>query len=149
MNKITQHFTLAEMTATDHKEFKGGLVLMATENKAKLEALCWHLEAIRAIIQSPMAITSGIRSKELNKVIGGSAKSQHCLIEAADFIPQNKSAILAFNDIYKSGYPFGQLILEKRGIGYLIHFGIGVKRETLYSPKLGKYEAYDISKLGV
>lgn len=146
--KITPHFTLQEMTTTDYEEFKTSIVKTANANKEKLTALCWHLEAIRAIIGSPLTITSAIRSKELNSAIKGSKTSQHLVVEAADFIPTKKSAIMAFNEIVKSGYPFGQLILEKRGIGYLIHFGIGDKRQTLFSKKAGSYEPYDISKVG-
>ena len=69
------------------------------------------------------------------------------MVEAADFIPTKKSAVEAFKEIIESGYPFGQLILEKRGLGYLIHFGVGEKRQTLYSAKLGNYEPYDILKI--
>lgn len=146
--KITPHFTLQEMTTTDYEEFKTSIVKTANANKEKLEKLCWHLEAIRAIIGSPLAITSAIRSKELNSAIKGSKTSQHLVVEAADFIPSKKTAILAFNEIVRSGYPFGQLILEKRGIGYIIHFGAGEKRQTLFSKKIGQYEDYDIDKLG-
>lgn len=146
--KITPHFTLQEMTTTDYEEFKTSIVKTANANKEKLEKLCWHLEAIRAIIGSPLAITSAIRSKELNSAIKGSKTSQHLVVEAVDFIPTKKSAIMAFNEIVKSGYPFGQLILEKRGIGYLIHFGVGDKRQTLFSKEAGKYEPYDVSKVG-
>lgn len=146
--KITPHFTLQEMTTTDYEEFKNSIVKIANANKEKLEKLCWHLEAIRAIIKSPLTITSAIRSKELNIAIKGSKTSQHLVVEAADFIPTKKSAIMAFSEIVKSGYPFGQLILEKRGLGYLIHFGIGNKRETLFSAKQGNYEPYDVSKVG-
>ena len=148
MTRITPHFTINEMTTTGYEEFKTSIVKIANKNKEKLEKLCWHLEAIRAIIGCPLAITSAIRSEELNRAIKGSKTSQHLVVEAADFIPTKKSAILAFNEIVKSGYPFGQLILEKRGIGYLIHFGIGEKRQTLFSKQAGQYEPYDISKVG-
>lgn len=148
MTRITPHFTINEMTTTDYEEFKTSIVKIANKNKEKLEKLCWHLEAIRAIIGCPLAITSAIRSEELNRAIKGSKTSQHLVVEAADFIPTKKSAILAFSEIVKSGYPFGQLILERRGIGYLIHFGTGTKREILFSRKAGQYEPYDVSKVG-
>lgn len=146
--KITPHFTFEEMTTTDHSEFKESVELLGKQKLEELTALCWHLEAIRAIIGSPLTITSAVRSKELNSAIKGSKTSQHLVVEAADFIPTKKSAIMAFSEIVKSGYPFGQLILEKRGLGYLIHFGIGNKRETLFSAKQGNYEPYDVSKVG-
>ncbi|MBQ4493290.1 MAG: hypothetical protein II972_01620, partial [Elusimicrobiaceae bacterium] len=61
--KITPHFTFEEMTTTDHKEYKSSVELLAKENTDKLTALCWHLEALRAIVQSPLVITSGVRPK--------------------------------------------------------------------------------------
>jgi len=144
--KITPHFSFQEMTVTGHKEFKKSVELLAKEEYEKLETLCWHLEAIRAILKSPLSITSAVRSKELNKALGGSKTTQHVKVEAADFIPMKMKAQTALNEIVESGYPFGQLILEKRGLGFLIHFGTGTKKQCLYSPEQGKYEVYKADK---
>ena len=146
MTKITPHFSFEEMIVTDHSEFQKGVNLHAKENLEKLEMLCWHLEAIRAILKCPLAITSAVRTKELTKAIGGSKTSQHIKIEAADFIPMKKPADVAFKEIKESGYPFGQLILEKRYLGFIIHIGTGTKRQLLYSPTQGKYEAWQENK---
>jgi hypothetical protein len=146
MTKITPHFSFEEMIVTDHSEFQKGVKLYAKENLEKLEMLCWHLEAIRAILKSPLSITSAVRTKELTQAIGGSKTSQHIKIEAADFVPMKKKAQDAFEEIKESGYPFGQLILEKRYLGFIIHIGTGTKRQCLYSPEQGKYEAYKEGK---
>lgn len=146
MTKITPHFSFEEMIVTDHSEFQKGVKLHAKENLEKLEILCWHLEAIRAILKSPLSITSAVRTKELTQAIGGSKTSQHIKIEAADFVPMKKAADVAFKEIKDSGYPFGQLILEKRGDVLLIHIGIGTKRQLFYSPEQGKYEAWQENK---
>ena len=139
---ITPHFTFAELIKTNYLEYRSSVELLAKENLEKLDQLAWHLEALRSIIGSPLIITSAVRSEELNTALNGSKTSQHLRMEAVDFVPLNKGAKSALKAIVKSGYPFGQLILEKRGLGQIIHFGVGTKREVLYSPKQGVYEAW-------
>ena len=140
--QITKHFTLRELTTTDIEELKEKNY---EEGRLKLYELCkvaTLLENVRSILNSPMAITSGYRCKEVNDRIKGSKTSQHCKAEAADFIPLNLSAKEAFGLIIKSDLKYGQLILEKRGLGFIIHITIGEKRENLYSPAQGVYEKY-------
>ena len=104
--------------------------------------LGWRLGVLRAIIGLPLVIASAVRSEELNTVLGGRKTSQHVKIEAGDLVPTKEGAKSALKAIVRSGYPFGQLILEKRGLGHIVHFGVGTKREVLYSPKQGVYEAW-------
>ena len=139
---ITPHFTFAELTKTSYLEYRSSVELLAKENLEKLDQLAWHLEALRAIIGSPLVITSAVRSEELNTVLGGSKTSQRLKIEAVDFVPTKHGAKSGLKAIVRSGYPFGQLILEKRGLGQIVHFGVGTKREVLYSPKQGVYETW-------
>lgn len=138
--QLTKHFSLRELTTTDIKELQDKNY---EEGKLKLYELCKVailLESVRALLNSPMVITSGYRCKEVNDRIKGSKTSQHCKAEAADFIPQKISAQEAFDMIRKSDIKYGQLILEKRGAGHLIHASIGTKLENLYSPKAGVFE---------
>ncbi len=44
------------------------------------------LERIRSMLGSPIQITSGYRCEQLNRLVGGSASSQHMRCEAVDFI---------------------------------------------------------------
>ena len=139
---ITPHFSFEELTKTTYVEYKSSVERVAKENLDKLHELAWHLEALRGIINSPLVITSAVRSEELNTALNGSKTSQHLRVEAVDFVPIKKGAKSALKKIVNSGYPFGQLILEKRGLEQIIHFGVGTKREVLYSPKQGVYEVW-------
>jgi hypothetical protein len=72
-------------------------------------------EKIREHFGVPIHISSGYRSKELNKAVGGSATSQHCSGEAID-IDMDGSAngvtnAQVFNFI-KDNIEFDQLIWE-------------------------------------
>lgn len=139
---LTQHFSLEELTTTDILELKQKNF---EEGRKFIPELCKTanlLECVRKVIQSPMIITSGYRCAELNAhpKIKGSPTSQHCFGEAADFIPTKISAQDAAALIRQSDIQYGQLILEKRGQGHIVHISQGNKRENLYSPKAGVYE---------
>ena len=139
--KLTPHFTLEELTHTDEKDFRQINLDEGLKIKDKLVKLAEFAESVRSIIECPMTITSGFRCEQLNKKIGGSPFSQHRFAEAIDFIPLKISAFEAFAKIMISGIPYGQLILEKRGIGYILHISLGTKRQKLYQAKAGgKYE---------
>ena len=67
----------------------------------------------RDLIGTPIAITSGYRSKEINKLVGGVPNSQHCLGEAADcYVVQGPEYLLSV--LVKSGLAYDQAIVYKR-----------------------------------
>lgn len=138
--KLTEHFTLEELTRTDNKEFKELNAEQGKKRLYELSKLAMFAEQVRSIVNCPMIITSGYRCPELNKAIGGSSTSQHIKFEAIDFIPKSIDALNAFCAIALSCFNFGQLILEKRGLGYILHISMGNDRKTLYSANLGHYE---------
>ena len=73
------------------------------------------LDPLRESFGKPIIVTSGYRCKELNKAVGGAAKSQHMSGEAADIrtVEDSKSANKElFNLIIELGLPFDQLINE-------------------------------------
>ena len=73
------------------------------------------LDPLRESFGKPIIVTSGYRCKELNKAVGGAAKSQHMSGEAADIrtVEDSKSANKElFKLIIKLGLPFDQLINE-------------------------------------
>ena len=113
--RLSKNFTLKELTRSntalrlgiDNEPSKEGiykLTLLATE---VLQPLRDCLGALR--------ITSGFRSPELNKAIGGSTKSQHCKYEAVDlqyFKRGKMDNIKIYQALKELGLPFDQVILE-------------------------------------
>ena len=77
-----------------------------------LELIINVLQPIRVAINKPMIITSGFRSKELNKIIGGNSNSQHLTGSAVDFIVKGVEPENLVNFIVKMGIEFDQLINE-------------------------------------
>jgi hypothetical protein len=139
MTKLTEHFTIEELTTTDMEKFKKQNYEEGARRGHDLLILANFAEKIRAILNCAMVITSGYRCAELNAAIGGSPTSQHLFCQAIDFIPMGMSAEQAYSLIQNSELEYGQLILEKRGAGYIIHASTGIKHENLYSPEQGKY----------
>lgn len=139
--KLTPHFTDTELCTTDEKDLKEVNLVEGLKIKDKLLKLAEFGENVRAVLGCPLIVTSGFRCEQLNSRVGGSPMSQHRLCEALDIIPKDISAFEAFTRIVISGIAYGQLILERRGQGHILHISIGDKRQKLYSPKLGKYES--------
>lgn len=79
--KLSEHFSLSEFTKTSHKVDN----TPPPEVIKNLTTLCKEvLEPLRAHFNAPVIITSGYRSPTLNKLVGGSATSDHVLGRAAD-----------------------------------------------------------------
>lgn len=85
MTRLTQHFTLEELTASSTANAKG---IDNTPTKAVvacLTELCEEvLEPLRQAYGKPIHISSGYRSPKLNKAVGGASTSQHLYGQAAD-----------------------------------------------------------------
>ena len=72
-------------------------------------------EPIREYFDTPIYISSGYRSEALNKVIGGSDKSQHSEGQAFDIDQDNRNSPICNLDIFnyiKDNLTFDQLIFE-------------------------------------
>ena len=70
-------------------------------------------EPLRKFVGGPVKINSFFRSEKLNKVIGGSGKSQHCKGQAVDI--DDTFGVVANSDMYnyiKNNLDFDQLIWE-------------------------------------
>ena len=141
---LTEHFTFEELTRTDAAELQNKNRKQAENIKGCIIRLAEWAEAIRSALGNvPMIITSGYRCGKLNERVGGSATSQHVKAEAIDFRPIGIEPEQAFKMLAASNaVSFGQLILEKRGGRPFIHIGMGARRQLLYSPKAGAYEAW-------
>lgn len=83
--KLTEHFTLEELTRSEMAE---RLKIANSPNPTETDHLTFLakniLEKLRTRANRPLAITSGFRSRELNKAVGGAATSYHIHGMAAD-----------------------------------------------------------------
>ena len=84
-----------------------------------LKRLCENiLQPLRDYSKEPISISSGYRSPQLNRAIGGAKQSDHMTGKAADI--QTKNLDFAFGWI-KNNCKFKQLILEQSGYKRWIH----------------------------
>jgi zinc D-Ala-D-Ala carboxypeptidase len=111
--KLTQHFSLSELTRSQTATRKGIDNQPDDEQLANLVALCeCVLQPIRDHFGTSVRISSGLRVPELNAAIGGSTTSDHCKGMAADIeVPPIDNLELA-RWVEGSGLAFRQLILE-------------------------------------
>lgn len=84
--QLSPNFSLSEFTLSQTAARRG---INNDPPPAVIDALrllCENiLEPLRAAAGKPIRISSGYRSPLLNRMIGGSATSQHCFGQAADF----------------------------------------------------------------
>jgi len=104
---MTPHFTLAELTFTEHRAFDN------TPNAAQianLNRLALLLEDARALLGKPLMINSAFRSKAVNTAVGSKSTSQHLLGCAADFRVPGMTP----NEVVKAliALPYDQIIRE-------------------------------------
>jgi uncharacterized protein YcbK (DUF882 family) len=127
---LSKHFTYDELIHSNYA-IRHGLSNNPSPNiSGHLKQLADALEEVRALLNAPITISSGYRSMELNRAIGGSGKSAHMEGYAADFICPNfglpKKIVRA---IVESDIKFDQVICE----GTWVHFSIApaMRREAL------------------
>ena len=144
MKKLSEHFTYDEMTLSGTAVRKGIKNAPSPKELANLKKLCTKiLEPFRAKV-GPLRVSSGYRSPALNKLIGGSAKSQHCLGQATDVTPIKMDLKKAYLCLVDSNIPFDQAIFE---FGRWVHVSWSVKprkqclvackqaAKTVYTPR--------------
>ena len=107
---LTPNFTLAELTATDHREFKNEPNPTETENLKRLAEL---LEQVKvAIGGKPVMVNSAFRSKQVNDAVGSRDTSQHRIGCAADIRVPGMAPDAVVKAIIAAKLPFDQLIRE-------------------------------------
>jgi len=111
--RLSEHFTQAEFEASQYATRHGIDNKMDGDALSCAKDLCAAiLEPLRRKIMTPITVSSGYRSHELNKAIGGSAHSQHTKGLAADIQAAYLSPLELANIIKGIGLPYDQLIYE-------------------------------------
>jgi len=107
---MTPHFTLAELTHTDHR------TLDNTPNAAELanlQRLAEFLETVKTTLGGKaVMINSAFRSKAVNDAVGSKDTSQHRLGLAADFRVPGMAPDAVVRAIIAAKLPYDQLIKE-------------------------------------
>lgn len=121
MTQLTPHFSLEEMIASDTAE-KNHIVNSPNEGiQENLTRTCEVLERIRSVVGNrAIAISSGYRCPELNRLVGGAATSAHLRGNAADFTVPGMELSDVYNAIRNSDIAYDQLIYENTWI----HIGL-------------------------
>lgn len=85
--KLTEHFTLAELTASSTAKRLGLSNELPPSLFGHVQALAEMLERVRTQLGGkPLIVTSAYRSREVNRAVGGVATSDHTLGHAADVL---------------------------------------------------------------
>ena len=107
---LTEHFTLAELTATSHRQFDN------TPNDAELanlQKLAEFLEEVKELLGGkPIMVNSAFRSKQVNDSVGSKDTSQHRTGSAADIRVPGMSPDAVVRALVASDLPFDQVIRE-------------------------------------
>jgi hypothetical protein len=105
---LSTHVTLKEFQSSVSATTHGINNQMSASQIESAKLLCENVfEPLRTYLNTPIEISSGFRSVQLNKMIGGSKTSQHTKGEAMDI----KIGAKGFNYI-KDNLNFDQLIWE-------------------------------------
>ena len=110
--KLTEHFTLEEMTASDIAVRHS---INNDPNKdviVNLKRLAELLEQVRSLLNKPIHINSAYRSPEVNNLLGSKPTSQHCLGCAADIKVNGLTPDEVVKALIKSDIQYDQVIRE-------------------------------------
>ena len=111
--KLSEHFTLDEMTASDAAQRRGWDNTPNADHTANLMRLAAFLERVRVVLgNKPISITSGYRCKLVNDSIGSKDTSQHRFGCAADIRVVGMTPRQVCESIIKSKLEYDQVILE-------------------------------------
>ena len=107
---LTEHFTLEELTHTDHRELEN------TPNEqelANLKRLAEFLETVKSVLGGkPIMVNSAFRSKMVNDAVGSKDTSQHRVGCAADLRVPGMTPDEVVKAVIASGIGYDQVIRE-------------------------------------
>ena len=148
--KISEHLSLSEVIRSESAKRNGISNMPTAEHIENFKILATKVfEPIREHFGVPIRISSGYRSKELNKCVNGSATSQHSSGEAID-IDQDQTTIINKQvfEYIKDNLAFDQLINEFNYAWVHVSYKANGKQrgEVLEAYKVGKVTKYRLIK---
>ena len=107
---LSPHFSLEELTHTDHRQFDNTPNAEEILNLKRLAAL---LEQVKTAVDNrSVMINSAYRSKQVNDAVGSKDTSQHRLGCAADLRVPGMTPRQVVDACIAARIPFDQIILE-------------------------------------
>ena len=107
---LTPHFTVDELTITDHREFDN---TPNADEMANLRRLAQFLEQVKEVLGGkPIMVNSAFRSKQVNDAVGSKDTSQHRLGCAADIRVPGMTPDEVVKAVIASGIGYDQIIRE-------------------------------------
>ena len=113
--KITEHFDSKELKINE-LEFEKIINLICIVRKI--------LEPVRWFTDTPIIITSTLRTVEENKKVGGVKNSQHLTGNAIDFILKDKAKLQSAINFIQEELEFDQLIHEHKNGAEWLHVSL-------------------------
>ena len=130
--RLTEHFDLVELTRSATATRLGLMNVPPQTAVGNLRNLCQKvLEPLRQHLGKPIIVTSGYRSKELNKAVGGVENSQHLVGEAADLRIESEKQGREWMAWIMDNCEFDQLILERNSKATWLHVSCKRNRQEV------------------
>ena len=110
MTQLSKHFTLEELTHTDHRDLDN---TPNDHEKNNLMRLANFLEEVKTVLGGkPVMVNSAFRSKAVNDAVGSKDTSQHRVGCAADLRIPGMTPDEVVKAIIASGIGYDQVIRE-------------------------------------
>jgi len=107
---LSTHFTLEELTHTDHRDLDN---TPTQDEISNLQRLANFLEEVKTVLGGkPIMVNSAFRSKQVNDAVGSKDTSQHRIGCAADIRVPSMTPDEVVRAIIASGLPYDQIIRE-------------------------------------
>ena len=107
---LTLHFSLEELTTTDHRQFDN---TPNPDELANLNRLAMFLEQVKTVLGGkPVMINSAFRCKQVNDAVGSKDTSQHRIGCAADIRVPGMTPDEVVKTVMAAGLGYDQIIRE-------------------------------------
>jgi hypothetical protein len=107
---LSPHFTLDELTHTDHRELDNS---PNQDEISNLQRLANFLEEVKTVLGGkPIMVNSAFRSKQVNDAVGSKDTSQHRIGCAADIRVPTMTPDQVVRAVIASGIGYDQVIRE-------------------------------------